>query len=210
MVLDFDDFSILNNRFDLLLLLKEHYPQLKVSLFTIPNDINREKSLNRLLRKKSLRLLHENLDWIEIIPHGVTHFPREFENADKTATHLAINAIKEQFDKDEIPYVKGFKAPYWSWNKDVVHILDSKGWFGTVDPAQPQMLKTKKFYRHNLSIDTKFWESKEEVWKLHGHIDGVSSNDIQKCMHNLLMIPADAEFYFVSDFIEYDKNSNLG
>lgn len=210
-VIDFDDYSVLNNSFDLLLEFKERYPQAKVSLFTIPMDVKSEQSMNaRLHRDKALKLLHENLDWLEIIPHGVTHFAREFEKADKTSTHLALNAIKEQFNKDEIPYVKGFKAPYWLWNKDVVHILDVKDWFGAVDPDQPQMLKTKKYYQHNLSIDTKFWESKEEVWKLHGHIDGVSSNDIRKCFHNLLMIPTDAEFYFVSDFIEYDKSSNVG
>lgn len=126
--LDFDDFSVLRNRMDLLLELKEHYPEMKVSMFTIPYDYEMESTQLALQRDKFLKLIKENLDWIQIIPHGLAHLPREFEKADTETTRIALKAIDEVFSKDGLPYVKGFKAPQWLWNKDVVRVLNEEGW----------------------------------------------------------------------------------
>jgi len=202
-VLDFDDWSVLGNRFDLLLRLREHYPQLKVSLFAIPFDARFETdTIAKMFREKAVKTAKENLDWIQLIPHGLTHIQSEFKNADKTTTQLALKAIDDAFKKDGLPYEKGFKAPFWEWNQDVVDALDKEGWWGAVDPRQTDMLKTKKFYRHEFSIAEPYWLSEKDVWKLHGHMDSKSDNDFEECFIRLFKMPSDAEFRFVTDYLE--------
>lgn len=203
-VLDFDDFSILRSRLDLLLKIKEHYPKFKVSMFTIPYDYEYEMSDLRVFRDSTLAKIKENLDWIQIIPHGLSHIPREFENADKEAMELSLKAIKEVFDKDGLPFVNGFKAPYWLWNQDVVDVLDKHNWFGGVDRNQPKMLKTKKYYVYDYSIDEPFWETDKEVVKLHGHMTLPSTNNLQDCLINLFKLPNNVEFKYVTDFLQND------
>lgn len=202
-VLDFDDFSVLRSRMDLFLKLKEHYPKLKVSLFTIPYDYQYEGSTLRIQREEALAIIHQNLDWMEIIPHGLLHIEREFEKCDRWTMKMALQSIDETFRKDGLPYVKGFKAPYWLWNKDVVDVLDEEGWFGAVDKNNKNTLKTKKFYEYGYSIAEPFWLAKgEELLKLHGHMTLPSDNNFEDCFLNLFKIPHDADFDFVSDHLE--------
>lgn len=200
--LDFDDWSVLNNRLDLLLRLKETYPKLKVTLFTIPYDYAYESQVaGRIMRKSTLKAIKKELSWLEIVPHGLVHMPKEFEKCDyETMRDHVIPAIDEAFKKDGLPYVKGFKAPFWLWNKQVVKALDDSGWWGAVDPEQ-KMLKTKKYYEHTLGIDAPFMESTKDVLKLHGHITP-TNNGIEKCFVNLFKMPADAEFKFASELLE--------
>lgn len=200
--LDFHDFSVLRNGMEYLLRLKEHYPNLKISMFTIPFDHKYEMELVRVNRDKELKRIKDNLDWIQIIPHGLTHMPNEFANADKHTTRTALEAIDHQFKQDGLPYEKGFCAPFWLWNQDVVDVLDSQGWWGAVDKKQPDMIKTKEFYTYSHSIHEPFWHSNLQVLKLHGHMTAPSENNLEDCFLNLMKMPRDAEFVFVTDFIE--------
>ena len=202
-VLDFDDGSFLNYRYDLLAELKEHFPKLKVSLFFIPFDARYESNaVYRMFRKESIENLKKNLDWIQIIPHGLTHMEREFKKADKQSMRLTLKAIDEIFRKEGIPYEKGFKAPYWQWNQDVVDVLDKKGWWGAIDTRNTAMIRTKKFYKNFYSCNEQFWLSDRDVIKIHGHMDGKSDNDVEKCFMAFMKIPTDAEFNFVTDYLE--------
>ena len=208
--LDLDDFSVLNNRMDLLLRLKESYPKLKVSLFTIPFEIAREGSVEgRLVRDEALAMIKKQLDWIEIIPHGLTHMPREFKRCDYgTMKNYVIPSIDEAFKKDGLPYVKGFKAPQWLWNKEVVRALDEKGWWGAIDKnpdPKTWVTPTKKFYVFNHGIDEWFSESNLPLLKLHGHITGGLHNSIDLCFTNLFRMPTDAEFKFASELVKTVK-----
>lgn len=204
-VLDLDDFSVLRSRWNLLLKLKEHFPKLKLSLFTIPFDYEFESVHQyRIVRDKELQKLHDNLEWIEIIPHGLSHFAREFEKADRKTMQMALKAMEAVFKKDAMPYVKGFKAPFWLWNQDVVDVLNEEGWFGATDRNQPDMLKTKRNYIYSHSIDEPFWESKEPLLKLHGHMTLPSKNNIEDCFLNLMKMPSDADFKFVSEVVGGD------
>lgn len=210
-VLDFDDFSVLNNRLDLLLKLKESYPKLKLSLFTIPFDFEYERQpAGRILRDKTLKMIKKQLDWIELIPHGLAHIPKEFEKCTyDTMKNYVIPAIGEAFKRDKLPYVKGFKAPYWLWNAEVVKALDEEGWWGAIDRGAE--LKTKKYYEYSHNIDELYYESTYDVLKLHGHITGVSKNSIEKCFINLFKMPTDAEFKFASEMLdEKTADSSLG
>lgn len=201
--LSFDDFSLINNRFDLLFKLKEHFPKMKVTMFMIPFHAACEFGSSHIFRESGLKTLKDNLDWIQIVPHGLMHMEKEFEKADATATRLALKAIDGVFKKDGIPYVKGFKAPQWLWNQDVVDVLDKEGWFGAIDRNQPGMLKTKKFYTYNYRTNEPFKYSPLDVIKLHGHIGADMDNDLDKSLINLIKnIPVDAEFHYITDFLE--------
>lgn len=201
--LDLHDFSVLNNRLDLLLKLKEHYPNFKVSLFTIPFDYRSEQSVEgRTMRDKTLKAIQENLDWMQIIPHGLAHLDREFENCDKETFRMAMAGIDEAFKKDGLPYEKGFCAPYWLWTQDVVDVLNEREWWGAVDKNQSAMLRPNKYYQYSHSLEQPFWKANVDTLKLHGHIDGVSKNDLENCFINLFRLPADVEWCFVTDFIE--------
>lgn len=207
--IDLHDFSILNNRLDLLLRFKEHYPQAKISMFTIPYDYTFEKNIEaRIMREKTLEEVKKHFDWIQIIPHGLTHMPEEFLNCDKETMRMTIAAIDEAFKKDGIPYEKGFCAPYWLWNQDVVDVLNENGWWGAIDRNQ-NMITPKRYYKYTHSLDDPFWKANTDLLKLHGHIDGASKNDLEMCFVNLMKIPTDAEFHFVTDFIEENENSSI-
>lgn len=202
--LDFDDFSVLNNRLDLLLRLKESYPKLKVSLFTIPYDFTYEKDVSgRLLRDKTLAEIKKHTDWLEFIPHGLTHFPEEFKKCTyETMTQYIFKAIDEAFKRDGLKYVRGFKAPFWLWNADVVRALDEAGWWGAIDKNQKNTLKTKRFYKYSHSIDEPYSKAIGiDVIKLHGHITP-SGNGIERCFSNLFKMNPDADFKFASELVE--------
>lgn len=199
--LDFDDFSVLRSRMDFLLKLKEHYPSLKVSMFTIPYDYEYEIGQLALQRDDALKLIHENLDWIQIIPHGLMHIPDEFKNCDRHTMKLALKAIDEALNKDDLPYEKGFKAPFWLWNQDVVDVLDKEGWWGAIDRDQPNMIKTRRYFTYTHSINEPFWHSNNDVLHLHGHMTAPSANNIEDCFLNLMKMPRDAEFKFVTEFV---------
>lgn len=202
-VLDFDDFSVLNNRWDLLLRLKESYPNLKLSMFTIPYDYVYENDVSaRIMRKESVKELKKHLDWVELIPHGLTHMPREFEKCGYDLMKMTLKAIDEAFKRDDLPYVKGFKPPYWLWNAEVVRALDDEGWWSAVNLYAEDNLFTKKFYKYSHSIDSPYWESTNEVLKLHGHITPDNKNGIERCFVNLFNMPVGSEFKFASEMLE--------
>lgn|SRR3990167_2571509 len=201
--LDLHDFSILNNRLDLLLKIKEHYPDFKVSLFTVPFDVQYEVNTQAIIhREAALKKIKECLDWIQIIPHGLTHMTNEFEKCDyKLFKDKVMPSIKEAFDKDGLPFVKGFCAPYWIWNKDVIRALDEEGWWGAIDRNQPDMLSPKRFYVYSHSLDEKYYLSNLDTIKLHGHI-GSTDNDLEKCFVNIFRLPVDTKWCYATDFIE--------
>jgi|SRR3989344_4634074 len=200
-VLNLDDFSVVNNHLDLLLKLKEHFLNFKVSLFTVP--IDRKSDWGPYCNRQIfLERIKQNLDWMQIIPHGLTHdSSREMQDLDyDTFKNKIIPAIKEAFNKDELPFVSGFKAPHWKWSEGVVKALDEEGWFGAIQ-RENKMTSTKKFYQYTHLLNEPFWESDLPVLKLHGHIYGTRS-DFEACFPNLLKLPLDTQWYFVTDFLE--------
>lgn len=198
---DIHDGSILRTNYELLLKLKEHIPEMKVSLFFIPFDYEVEMSQLSLQRKNKLKLLKENLDWIKLYPHGLMHIPREFEKADKKTTELALKAIDEAMSKDDLPYEKGFCAPFWLYNQDVVDVLDKHGWWMATDRNQPEALKTKKVYTYSHSIDEEIKDFKGNELKLHGHMGYPSANNLEDNLLNLLKVPK-GDWVFIEEMVK--------
>ena len=198
--LDLHDFSVVHNRLDLLLKLKEHFPNFKVSLFTVPIDKTEDWG-SSLIREESLRRIKSNLDWIQIIPHGLNHEKSEALMWDYAHTSgFILPLIREVFDRDELPFINGFCAPHWRWSGGVVMALDEWEWWGAID-RNKEMPCPKRFYKYNFLLNEPFWESNLDVLKLHGHIYG-TKNDVGWCFDNLLELPLDTEWHFVTDFLE--------
>ncbi|MDD5435514.1 MAG: hypothetical protein PH343_08800 [Nitrospira sp.] len=197
--LDLHDWSLAQNRLELLFKLKETFLDFKVSLFTIPIDSKSDYG-SFLIRDEILAKVKENLDWIQIIPHGLNHNGPEMKNCSYDNFRRDIMpVIKNAFERDGLPYVEGFCAPHWRWNDGVVKALDEAGWWGAIDRRQPNMPATKRFYRYSHCIDELL--DGKEVMKLHGHIYG-TSNDLGKCFGNIIGLPRSVEWHFVTDFIE--------
>lgn len=197
--LDLHDFSVVNNRMDLLLKLKEYFPGFKVSMFTVPVDERRDWGPS-IIRKEFLRTIRENLDWIQIIPHGLYHEGSEMKYVDYAKfRNEIVPKIEDAFGEDKLPFEKGFVAPHWRWSKDVVMALNDMGWWGAVDPRQPKMECPKRFYKYSHSIDD--IDYTQDILKLHGHVYG-TKNDLGLCLDNLLRLPETAEWHFITDFIE--------
>lgn len=202
-IFDIDDGSLFRTRWDLLKKVKEHYPKFKVSLFWIPFDYEIETDASKLILKESkIKEVQSNLDWVELIPHGLSHIPHEFAKADKRAVELALQSIDVIMREYHLPYKKGFKAPYWLWNEEVVEILNRKGWWGAIDRNNSEMVVPDRYYRYTHSLDEPFWLSSEPVIKLHAHMTPPSINNLEDCILNLFKLPNDTEFDFVSNYIE--------
>lgn len=200
--LDLHDATISNNGIELLKQVKEHYPNFKVSLFFIPVDkVTETVAQARIMKDQNIKLIKDNLDWIELLPHGLIHIPREFEHCDRQTMKMVLQSIDEAFKSYDLPYKKVFCSPYWLWNQEVVDVLDEYGWAGASDRNQPKMIRTKKNYTYDYSISEAFHKADDEIIKLHGHIDGESDNDLEKCFLNLFKCNRKADWKFVSELL---------
>jgi hypothetical protein len=198
--LDLHDFSVVNNRLDLLLKLKEYFPGFKVSLFTVPIDTEASWGPYRI-RKDLLREIKNHMDWMQIIPHGLTH-NENFETYDYlTFKNEIMPLIEKAFNRDGLPFEKGFCTPSWRWSEGVVRALNEAGWWGAVNRSLPKTSFTKRFYKFSHHLYEPFYDSGSNILKLHGHIYG-SSNDLGKCLPYLLRLPKTVEWHYVTDFLE--------
>ena len=200
-ILDFDDFSLNNNQLYYLDQLKRVFPKLKVSMFYIPFDVAYFMNMKDFQLKEVVQMVKDRLDWIELIPHGLTHKEAEFMNIKGDDYETIFKAIDHAFETYGLPYVKGFKAPQWLYKENLVEFLDKKGWWIATDRNQPDLPKTKKYYEYNYSIDEPFWEAKEKILKLHGHISEPSPNNLVDNIGNLMKIPENSDFKFISEVI---------
>jgi len=112
LVVDFDDFSEKNNRMDLLNKLKEIIPNLKVTLFTVPNDCTKE-----FCQKIS------KLDWVDLALHGDTHTHLECSVWTKEKALEVLNKYEEWGC-----FVKVFKPPFWAGSEGLYEALSEKNY----------------------------------------------------------------------------------
>jgi len=203
--LDLHDFSVVNNRLNLLLEMKDHFPEFRVSLFTVPVD-RKDTWGGYLIRSDILSEIKRHLDWIQIIPHGLFHNRHEMRYVTyKQFKDDLLPQIEQAFNRDALPYERGFCAPHWSWNPDVVKVLNELGWWGAVDPRQPNMSTPKRFFRYSYCINEFF--PVFDGLKLHGHIYG-TANDLGKCINNIFdLVPVDIKWCFASELLEDNNES---
>ena len=193
--LTLDDFSIENNRLDLLFKLKEHFPNFKVNLFTVPNDFKHPIKH----RDEELKKIKECLDWIQIIPHGLRHNSSEAKRWNyEQFRYAVIPEIERIFERDGLPFERGFKSPHWDTHSNVAQALTDLGWWQAISPKRKDQPHARRFYIHDFTINEDF--PLKDI-KLQGHINNTSPDDLELNFNNLLKIPKNATWHFVSEHL---------
>jgi len=205
-ILEADDLEFGKGGFEDVLKLKEHYPNLKFTFFMtpIPNILLSGQSTPDKYKEWAE---HLKKDWIEICPHGLTHQGQEFlyrltqknkpKLLDYKTAKIYIEAGEGTFAQLDLPYKKIWKSPHWATSPEAYDAIKDKGYEIACDPNQPH---PDNAYLYNWSYDQPI--SYRPVVKGHGHLHGSSPNTIRRCIKNLLEIPTDAEFKFVSEAIK--------
>jgi hypothetical protein len=205
--LDFDDLELSKPGLDYFLKLKDHYPNLKVTFFMvpIPKDLI-EKKVSLTKYREWAAFLKENGDWIELCPHGVMHdgFEMKYQpGTEKLLTkkdaQLYIEAAEHTFKQLDLPFQKIWKSPHWETAPAVYEVLKEKGYAVALDPNQPVPKEAAGMvqYFYDWSVEQPI--PKKEIVKGHGHMYPPSANAVNLAFQNLLRMPTDATFYFVSE-----------
>lgn len=207
-IIDFDDYSPIKPGHELLVKLKEHFPNFKCTCFTPAFNLKvftREVSIEKF--KQWGKLVAECQDWIEIAPHGFAHLRGEWLTKDKKQLEIMIKATENVFKQLGIKFVKIFKAPHWEISKEGEEVLKERGYILAIDRNRPVIHTDIPTYVFNWSIDEPI--PQYPIVKGHGHIWG-TPNGLDRCFPNLLKLPQNAEFLTVSEYLEWQKDTNQG
>ncbi len=198
-VLDLDDFSPLYDNTDLLIKLKEHYPQFKASLFTIPNL----DSKYRISKFSEWCDRVKRLDFIELLIHGYNHYPEEFKKISKDKAKEKITLAEREFNETGLRYKKIFRAPYWQVANKAYSALAELG-YAIADHKDNMTPRNLRAYQYNWSINEPIPDFK--CIRGHGHIQKTCGNGLAECFENLLHFPKNTRFLTVSEFLELDAH----
>ena len=147
-------------------------------------------------------LMREELDWVEIALHGFAHLRGEWTIHDKKKIEIQIRATENIFNKIGIPFQRIFKAPFWEWSKETEEVLKDRGYVLAIDRNSPKTHTDIPTYVWSWSIDTPLPEY--HTIKGHGHMHG-TSNGVNVCYNKLLKLPQDANYKFISEYLEDEK-----
>ncbi len=183
-----DDFSqeIMGDKeWEVLLKLKEEYPQLRVTMFTIPLQCS----------KGWLTHIKENYPWIELAVHGTDHRLR-------VPPSRRISQVPEQFYEG---FTKWYKAPRWELSPEDFNKLREMGYKIATN-------KTNKFvgdYKYDSGkelIKDIYYLMLDGIYSWHGHVQSqyyanrVNPNGLPDVIDKFRKsIPKDAEFVWVSE-----------
>lgn len=198
--LEYDDFGPQNSNFGLLEKLKEHYPNFKVTLFTVPWDVR----FGRNLQESAPITLDKfapwceavsNADWIEVALHGLTHSPLEFaELSYEAAIKRIVIGMKMFENKGFKNFAKVFKAPQWEISPEAKRAATDMG-FVVVEDG---------YYNWNLANDGPDADA-NEPYIMHGHVQDVCENGMSETFHKVTKLPVDTEFLFLSEVLNATK-----
>lgn len=199
--LNFDDFSPVNNNLFFLRKLKENYPNLKVSLFTIPES-GQSGNIESFLAHPDLCDELREMDWLQFYPHGWTHpdrksgRPPEFSSMTYVDTKNYIREIDNFFNEIKLPYQKVFKAPQMNMTEAAKDCFRDEGWTIMIDGEGSWFPTDIKTVYHNWNINGDFPILRKKVIS-YGHIQDIG-NGLVECWDKLLQMPTNAEFKFIS------------
>ncbi len=199
-VLDIDDLSVTGFGFDQVKMLKEHYPNLKVTFFTIPLD---QAVLRGAVEDKKTfewaKIINE-YDWIEICPHGLIHIMGEMD-VDYDKACKIIDSVEKRLKGLKLDFKKIWKSPFWQTSDETYKALRDRGYVVATDRnAEKPDIKGLEQYRFNWSIDEPLPDLLKVI-KAHGHLN-TTDNAIIKALPNFLdQVPSDANFMFISEYL---------
>lgn len=199
-VIEADDFMPSIGVMDLLQEIKDHQPNFKITLFTIAHDIGYKKGTMDLKKAQQWARIINGYDWIEIACHGFDHREKEFLYLSYEDALHRIKKIEWEFKKTGLKYVKVFRAPYWLASEGTYLALRRKGYAVATDRNQVRPdINGLVQYRWNWSMETPPPEF--HIIKGHGHVTK-ERNDLTKSIGNLLRLPQDSDFLFVSEYLD--------
>lgn len=199
-VFDFDDFSPRNTNFGLLEELKEHFPNFKVTLFTVPWSVQfgTQTPITGDEFRPFCEAMRKNADWMEVALHGLTHAPEEFASASHDQAMKWITVGEKMLINRGIPFTKIFKAPQWLLSQRAKQAAEELGYFVAEDG----------YYNWNLKDDEPgrpFPKGKEDWILAHGHIQMVAGNGLEEAFHKIMRLPSDSKFAFLSEYWDTPK-----
>lgn len=180
--------------------LNAYFDAFKVSMFTIPAS-NRDYLSNH---KDWLATLPQ---YIEHIPHGWIHNNYEFMELDYHECRDRVNLGIMEFIDAGLPIIKGFKAPNWRYNKNLVKVLEEKGfWLAVYNEGHHRGSAGGiqiPIFAWNWDIGTKIPEN-IDILLAHGHVHSQSGPGayVGDYIENIKQLPKDTEFIFLSKFME--------
>lgn len=178
--------------------LNDYFDNFKISLFTIP--CYKGVSLD-----KNLEWFWENHINSEYILHGFWHMNYEFLHLNEEQCSLFVDLGIKVFQKCNIRFVPGFKAPNWRYNKGLVKALKKKDFWMAVYSERHIVLDVP-CYVWNWDIgETKIsdWLLDVPIIHAHGHCLRQSGPGkyLKDYMDNIKKLPKNTEFYFISEFM---------
>lgn len=196
-VLEFDDFSPRMHNLHLYEELHDHYPDFKVTLFTVPWEIRfgAQAPITQPEFEPWCKAVRQAVSegWMEIAVHGLTHAPLEFGEISADGAFKRLTIACKMFENRKIPYAKIFKAPFWALSKEGKEKITSMG-FAVVEDG---------YFHWNLAdhqppalTDT------GSYCVAHGHVNAVCGNGIEDVFDTLMRLPPNTEFAFLSDYLK--------
>lgn len=204
LALDFDDFSPLNSNFGILESLKEHYPDFKVSMFTVPwntQGVSESTPITEAKYKAWVDAVNDS-PWIEILMHGLLHTPLEFAKLGYDDARKRLIIAGKMFENRGIKYLPLFKAPMWEISSDAEKAAKDLGLTVVKDfyydwNLNSTLVKCPDGYlRSFLEIPD------DQVVIAHGHVQDVCGNGMAQAQPMLMKLPVTTKFIFLSEALK--------
>jgi predicted deacetylase len=205
LALSIHDFGFLMPGYEDLLRLKEHYPNFKMTCFTIPMPkefftLENQKHFKVKKYKEWAKFVNE-CGFIEVSLHGFSHTENEMNSSYQKAEML-LKAAENLFKNVGLNYKKIFVAPYWQYSYDALQALKDNGWTVELDRNNlPNVPEGTKVFTYNWSFEEQMPPLETVIGHGHTMSHGVK-NDMGTCFQNILkQIPEDTEFKFLSEIL---------
>lgn len=200
--LEYDDASVTHpigpRMWDILESFREHYPDFKVTLFTIPMELRHGKIIKTddVEYKNWAKICKKAYDqgWCRFALHGFNHVEREFEHLTYEQAAKRIELGMAIFDKVGIPIDPIFKAPNWFISEAAEKAAVDAGFKVVKD----------RYYQWNLKDRLpRPAEFGDKVIIGHGHIqDGDGCfNGLSETKHRVMELPSDTKFHHLIDVL---------
>lgn len=193
--LDFDDYSPLNHRLDIIRKLRDRYEDFKVTMFLVPWDIrfnhaNGGTPISHIDYGEWRNITRHAVEdgWMQVAIHGLTHAPREFEDMDAKQAQARLTFAQKFLEDAKIEYIHMFKAPQWLLSSEAKKVIEDNG-FTVMEDG---------YYNWNVKDD--FPVELDNVIG-HGHVQNVCDNGLEESLIRIMQIPPDYEWKFLSEVI---------
>lgn len=205
--LEYDDFGPRNSNLALLEEIKEHYPDFKVTLFTVPWEIRFGSAsqttpgtpITDAAYQPWVEAVKQNEDWMELALHGFTHklgdprqgIPGEMECSYEDAQKI-ITVAEKMFENRGLKLAKIFKAPQWLISKEAKRGIEELGY------------KVCEDHYYNWNLTDPFPTEAAERGDIiigHGHVQDEMGNGMAETLHKVLKLPPDTQFLKLSEVL---------